>query len=39
VGSVVKLVVRRVAGEHEELEVRLGDVSDLPQLPEEEAQP
>jgi len=39
VGSVVKLVVRRVTGQHQELEVRLGDVSDLPQLPEEEAQP
>jgi len=38
VGSVVKLVVRRAGGQLQELEVRLGDSSELPSLPEEEPQ-
>ena len=36
VGSVVKLVVRRGAGQLLDLEVKLGDSSALPALPEEE---
>jgi serine protease Do len=38
VGSVVKLVVRRPTGQLQDLEVKLGDSSELPQLPEEEQQ-
>jgi serine protease Do len=36
VGSVVKLVVRRATGQLQDLEVKLGDSSELPALPEEE---
>jgi serine protease Do len=36
VGSTAKLLVRRPPGQLLELNVRLGDASDLPQLPEEE---
>jgi serine protease Do len=39
VGSVVKLVVRRASGQLQELQVKLGDSSDLPTLPEEEPAP
>lgn len=39
VGTTVKLVVRRAAGQLLELNVRLGDSSDLPQLPEEDPTP
>ena len=39
VGSVVKLVVRRASGQLLDLEVKLGDSSALPALPEEEPQP
>ncbi|HEU4577952.1 MAG TPA: trypsin-like peptidase domain-containing protein [Polyangiaceae bacterium] len=38
VGSVVKLVVRRPTGQLQDLEVKLGDATELPQLPEEEQQ-
>jgi len=38
VGSVAKLVVRRPTGQLQDLEVKLGDSSELPQLPEEEPQ-
>jgi serine protease Do len=38
VGSLVKLVVRRPTGQLQDLEVKLGDSSELPQLPEEEPQ-
>ena len=39
VGSVVKLVVRRASGQLQELQVKLGDSTDLPTLPEEEPAP
>lgn len=39
VGTVVKLTVRRATGQLVELNVRLGDASELPPPPEEESQP
>ncbi len=39
VGSVVRLVVRRASGQLQELQVKLGDASDLPTLPDEDSTP